>query len=188
MKSSLIISLLLVSSLAFAQQKIPSIDKSPLDMSYCPAGFPVLKIQQKANEPLLARVIYSRPALNGRKIFGGLVEYGKVWRLGANEATEIEIFKDVYIKHKKVKKGRYTMLAIPNENQWTVILNKESHTWGSYVYSSSKDLIRFEQNVEKTDSPVENFSIYFDNKEAGSYQMIMQWDSVKVTLPIMSVN
>lgn len=78
---------------AFTQNKIPSLDKSPLDMSYYPVNYPILKIQDKLTEPLLVRVTYSRPQVAGRTVFGELVEYGKVWRLGANEATEIEFLK-----------------------------------------------------------------------------------------------
>lgn len=103
-------------------------------MSYYPAGYPVLKIQDKATEPLVARVIYSRPQKNGRVIFGQLVEYGKVWRLGANEATEIEFFQTVHINNKKVKKGRYTLYCIPLPEKWTLIINKETDTWGSFKY------------------------------------------------------
>ena len=77
------------------QSNLPPVDKSPVDISYYPANYPVLKIQDKITEPLAARVIYSRPKKEGRVIFGELVEYGKVWRLGANEATEIEFFKPV---------------------------------------------------------------------------------------------
>ncbi len=93
--------------------KLPAIDKSPMDMAYYPVNYPVLKIQDKAAEPLAARVIYSRPQKEGRAIFGGLIEYGKVWRLGANEATEIELYRDVKIKDKKLAKGRYTLYAHP---------------------------------------------------------------------------
>ncbi len=64
-----------------------------MDMSYYPVNYPILKIQDKVTEPLVMRVIYSRPQLNGRKIFGELQAYGQVWRLGANEATEIEFLK-----------------------------------------------------------------------------------------------
>lgn len=169
------------------QEKAPGIDQSPMDLSYCPPNFPVLKIQQKITSPLIARVIYSRPALNGRKIFGGLLEYGKVWRLGANEATEIEFFKDVTIMKQKVKKGRYTLLAIPNPDKWTIILNKELDTWGAFLYNPKKDVVRFDQSIEITNSPVEHFSLYFDNPQPGPYNLIMQWDSVKVKLPVTSV-
>src|SRR5882762_615296 len=81
---------------------LPPIDKSPMDMSYYPVDYPVLKISDKVTEPPVARIIYGRPQKNGRVIFGGLVEYGKVWRLGANEATEIEFYKDVTINNKKI--------------------------------------------------------------------------------------
>ncbi len=70
-----------------AQTKLPPVDKSQLDMCYYPVNYPVLKIQDKITEPLVARIIYSRPQKNGRQIFGELVTYGEVWRLGANEAT-----------------------------------------------------------------------------------------------------
>src|SRR5215831_6151218 len=91
----------LLTSLCFchaqSDNSLPALDKSPMDMSYYPDNYPVLKIQDKVTEPLLARVIYSRPQKNGRIIFGDLVEYGKVWRMGANEATEIEFYKNVQI-------------------------------------------------------------------------------------------
>ena len=88
-----------------AQTKFPKVDKSPMDMVYFPDAYPHLKIQNKPTEPLIARVIFSRPQKNGRTIFGELLEYGKVWRLGANEATEIEFFQNVKIGNTKIKKG-----------------------------------------------------------------------------------
>src|SRR5687768_16049536 len=84
--------------------KIPPVDKSPLVMIYFPVDYPVLKIKEKTTEPLSVRVVYRRPARNNRTIFGDLVEYNTVWRLGANEATEIEFYKDVKIGGKKVPK------------------------------------------------------------------------------------
>src|SRR5438093_10216617 len=115
--------------MAFAQSetiKTPPLDKSPMDMAYYPDNYPVLKIQDKATEPVVARVIYSRPQKNNRVIFGELVEYNKVWRLGANEATEIEFFKDVKIGGKKIPKGKYTLYALVNPDQWAIIVNKET--------------------------------------------------------------
>src|SRR5687768_9424771 len=110
---TLITLLLLIPGLYAGAQKLPTLDQSPMDMSYYPAGYPVLKIQNKITEPLAMRVIYSRPQLNGRRVFGELQKLGEIWRLGANEATEIEFFKDVTINNKKVKKGRYTLYCIP---------------------------------------------------------------------------
>ena len=75
--------------LAFSQPALPPVDKSPMDMSYYPQNYPLLKVQDKTLEPCVARVVYSRPKKEGRPIFGELVEYGKLWRVGANEATEL---------------------------------------------------------------------------------------------------
>src|SRR5678810_710894 len=89
-KTSILVCLLVSFLFSFSQpSKLPEVDKSPMDVSYYPNNYPILKIQNKATEPLVARILYSRPQKQGRKIFGELVEYGKVWRLGANEATEI---------------------------------------------------------------------------------------------------
>jgi hypothetical protein len=91
----LVAAVLFLSVGAIAQSSLPAVDKSPLDICYYPLRYPNLKVQDKITEPLTARVIYSRPKKEGRTVFGGLVEYGKLWRLGANEATEIEFYKPV---------------------------------------------------------------------------------------------
>jgi hypothetical protein len=178
-------SLILFVACANAQTalKLPVIDKSPMDMAYFPNNYPVLKIQDKANEPLVARVIYSRPQKSGRVIFGELVEYNQVWRLGANEATEIEFYRDVKIGGKKVPKGKYTMYALVNPDQWTMILNKETDTWGAFKYDEKKDVLRVNVPAEKNTEPVEAFTMLFDKTAAGA-DLIMAWDDVKVTLPI----
>ncbi|MBC7826480.1 MAG: DUF2911 domain-containing protein [Chitinophagaceae bacterium] len=166
-----------------AQSKLPATDKSPMDMSYYPVNYPVLKIQNKASEPLVLRVIYSRPQKNGRSVYGELVEYGKVWRLGANEATELELYKDVKIGANKLKKGRYTMYAIPNPDKWTIILNKETDIWGAFQYDEKKDVLRTEITVEKRQEPVEMFSMAFE-KTNGGVNLVIMWDDVKAILPI----
>ncbi|MFN8242558.1 MAG: DUF2911 domain-containing protein [Ferruginibacter sp.] len=167
-----------------AQQKFPALDKSPMDMSYYPAGYPVLKIQDKATEPLVARVIYSRPQKNGRVIFGQLVEYGKVWRLGANEATEIEFFQTVHINNKKVKKGRYTLYCIPLPEKWTLIINKETDTWGSFKYDEKRDVIRIDVPTQKQTEPLDAFVMQFEKSATGA-NLTIAWDDVKVALPIV---
>lgn len=163
--------------------KLPEVDKSPLDVSYYPANYPILKIQNKAADPLVARVIYSRPQKQGRKVFGELVEYGKVWRLGANEATEIEFYQDVRIGGKKISKGRYTLYAMVYENSWTMILNKDTDTWGAFKYDSKKDIVRTDVPAQKTNDNVENMSMWFE-KINGGLSLVMAWEQVKVSLPI----
>jgi len=178
-----IFALLVSATIVHAQTLVPVLDKSPMDMSYYPAGYPVLKISDKITEPLLARVIYSRPQKNGRNIFGDLLEYGKVWRMGANEATEIEFFKDVKIAGSKVKKGRYTLYCIPYADKWTMIINKETDTWGSFKYDQKKDLLRTDLPVQKQTDSTEAFSTYFE-KNASGINLNIVWDNVKVSMPI----
>src|ERR1700739_404243 len=86
---------------------------------------------------------YSRPNIRGRKIFGGLVPYGEVWRLGANSATIIKFSDDVTIEGNKVPAGEYGMFAIPTQGDWTIILNKTAHQWGAYEYKQADDFLRF---------------------------------------------
>jgi len=178
-----IITSFLFSIAAFAQSNLPAIDKSPLDVCYYPDNYPVLKIQDKVSEPLVARVVYSRPKKEGRTIFGGLVEYGRVWRLGANEATEIEFYKPVNIGGKKVAKGRYTLYAIAIDSTWTFIVNKETDTWGSFRYDEAKDVVRTDVPVEKITEPVESLAMTFE-KANGNINLIVVWENIKATLPI----
>ena len=186
MKQLFVLFLLVISLQAPAQMNasnLPPLDKSPMDMSYYPVNYPILKIQDKATEPLIMRLIYSRPQLNGRKIFGELQEYGNVWRLGANEATEIEFFKDVKINGKKIKKGRYTLYAIPYPDKWTLIVNKETDIWGSFRYDQLKDVVRMNLPVMKNET-TEALTIVFDKTPSGA-DMNMYWEDVKVSLPIV---
>lgn len=183
-KTSVLICLLISFSFSFSQStKLPEVDKSPMDVSYYPNNYPILKIQNRATEPLVVRILYSRPQRQGRKVFGELVEYGKVWRLGANEATEIEFYKDVKIGGKKVSKGRYTLYAIASENVWTMILNKDTDTWGAFKYDSKKDVLRTDVVAQKTDEVVESMSMFFE-KSASGISLIIAWEQVKVALPI----
>lgn len=167
----------------FGQANLPAIDKSPMDMSYYPENYPVLKIRDKATEPLVARVLYSRPKREGRTIFGGLVEYGKVWRLGANEATEVEFYKPVNIAGKKIAKGRYTLYAVINETSWTFILNKDTDTWGSFKYDPSKDVVRVDAPVQKSTEMIDSMAMFFE-KTNGSIQLVVAWENIKAAMPI----
>ena len=164
--------------------KVPALDKSPMDMSYFPADYPILKTQNKVTEPPVARVVYSRPQRDNRIVFGNLIEYNKVWRLGANEATEIEFFKDVSIAGKKITKGRYTLYAIPTETKWTMILNKDTDTWGAFVYDEKKDVLRTDVPVQILPSAVDAFSMSFNKTDKGM-ELFIAWDTAGVTLPII---
>jgi hypothetical protein len=160
----------------------PGLDKSPMDMCYYPVDYPKLKMSGNVSEPLIARVIYSRPQKNNRIIFGDLIKYGSPWRLGANEATEIEFFKEVNITGKKVQKGRYVIYCIPRENNWTIVLNSDLYTWGLKI-DSTRDQYKFNIPVAKTRFPYELFTMEFEKADKGM-QLNMGWDSLKASLPI----
>ena len=162
--------------------QLPPLDKSPMDISYYPVNYPLLKIENKLTEPLALRLIYSRPQLNGRRIFGELQKFGEVWRLGANEATEIEFFKDVKINKTKIKKGRYTLYCIPYADKWTLIVNKDNDIWGAFKYDQLKDVVRMDVPIIKTDT-TEVLTIIFEKSSTGA-NMQMYWDDVKAVLPI----
>jgi hypothetical protein len=179
MKNLLFLLAVLFSTQLFAQQKPTDLDKSPLDVSYYPANFPILKMRGQANGDPAARIIYSRPQLKGRNIFGEEVKYNEVWRLGANEATELELFKNAVIGGKKIPKGRYTLYCIPTETKWTIIINKDNYSWGSFTYKSDKDVARIDVPVQKNSEQVEALTIYFENSS-----IAILWDNVKVNVPI----
>jgi len=182
--SLLILMMICASIIVSAQSRFPLLDKSPMDMSYYPVNYPILRIQDKATEPLVARVVYSRPQRNGRNVFGELLEYNKVWRLGANEATEIEFFKDVLINNKVIPKGKYTMYAIPTEEKWTLIINKETDIWGAFKYDSGKDVVRVDLPVQKQTEPLEAFVMFFEKANNG-FLLTAAWDNALVSLPIV---
>lgn len=179
----LIFCLVVSAASLFAQPNIPAVDKSGMDMSFYPVNYPILKIQDKLSGPLIARVIYSRPHKNGRSVFGELLHYGDLWRLGANEATEIELFKDVKINGTALKKGRYTLYCLPTPEKWTIIFNRETDTWGAFKYDSTKDVLRATVPVVKQKEPLEVFSIWFEKTSTGA-DMLMAWDHELARLPL----
>ena len=160
-------------------------DKSPMDMSYYPFGYPIMKVQNpNYKQPVQARVIYSRPQKNGRTVFGGIVPYGEVWRLGANENTEIEFFRNVHIGNKRLEKGRYSLFAIPQQGKWTLIFSKDLDSWGSFNYNQKNDVIRTDVNTSAVDNPFEYFTIVFD----GNGALVIAWENTKAVLPIRYSN
>lgn len=164
---------------AMAQPKYADLDKSPMDMSYYPSDYPILKMQGKANGEPSARLIYSRPQKKGRDLFGQEVKYNEVWRLGANEATELELFKNAVIGGKKIPKGRYTLYCIPAETKWTIIVSKDNYSWGSFTYKSDKDVARIDVPVQKNNEMTEALTMYFDTNN-----LEILWDNNKAEVPV----
>jgi hypothetical protein len=180
----LVVLLLTISVFGYAQTALPPLDKSPMDMCYYPVDYPVLKIQHKMDAPLIARVIYGRPQKNNRSIFGDLVPYDMIWRMGANEATEIEFFRDTKIDGKKLPKGRYTLYAVPSADTWIIVLNKETDTWGAFGYDQKKDVMRTAVKVITRPDMIDVFTICFEGKEKNKTSLMIAWDNKEVHLPI----
>jgi hypothetical protein len=181
--SCVLLSVVVISTAQTEGTKLPAVDKSPMDIAYYPDNYPVLKIRDKAEDYPVARVLYSRPQKAGRTVFGELVEYGKVWRMGANEATEIELYQSVKIAGKKIQKGRYTLYAIVEKEKWTIIINKDTDIWGSFKYDAKKDVLRTDVTVQKTTEVVESLSMVFDKTFTGA-NLVVAWDNVKVSIPM----
>jgi hypothetical protein len=169
----------LAGQLLLAQPKPTDIDKSPLDISYYPANYPIAKMRGQSNGEPSARLVYSRPQKRGRDIFGQEVKYNEVWRLGANESTELELFKNATIGGKKISKGRYTLYCIPTETKWTIIVSKDNYSWGSFTYKSDKDVARIDVPVQKNNEITEAFTMYFENNN-----LVILWDYIKAEVPV----
>jgi hypothetical protein len=130
-----------------------------------------------------AELIYSRPGIKNRKIFGDLVPYGKVWRTGANSATRLKFSDDVTFGGQTLKAGEYAVYTIPNEKEWDIIINKGSANWGT-EYKQEDDVMRVKAKPTKLDQPVESFTMQFANVKANSMDLEIIWDKTAVSVPI----
>lgn len=162
----------LLSTNAFAQ-KFPDLDKSVMDVAAFPTDY---KIADK-----LVKVTYSRPLLKGRSL-GELAPEGKVWRTGANEATEITLYVDMKLGGKAVKAGTYTLYAIPGKDNYTIIINKDLNVWGSYFYKEANDVARVSVPVTMAADSLEALSMVFTPSDNG-VTLNMGWDKTRVAIP-----
>ncbi|MEO6613002.1 MAG: DUF2911 domain-containing protein [Chitinophagaceae bacterium] len=128
-------------------------------------------------------VTYGRPYKKGRDIFGGLEKFGSVWRVGADEATTITFNKDTKFGGQNVPKGTYTLFALPEENEWLIILNGQLGQWGAFDYEKykDKDVAGVKVPVKKLENTVEQLTIRFDEKRN---EMIIEWDKTRVAVPV----
>src|ERR1700674_391698 len=110
---------------------------------------------------------YSSPRMKGRKIYGGLVPFGEVWRTGANEATTFIASSDVTVGGKAVPAGSYTIFTVPTADKWTLIVNKKTGEWGIPCKYESGELALVDMKVSKLPAPVENFTIAYDKSASG---------------------
>lgn len=159
------------------------VDISPMDITYFPVDYPLLKMEKRIDAPPLARVVYSRPHLQGRKLFQTLLKYGEPWRLGANESTELQLFASTEIQGKQITPGRYVLYCIPQVDKWTIILNTNIDSWGLHP-DSTKDIARFVIPVTQTPNHLEYYTMVFEKKQGGT-DLLMAWDNFEARLPFV---
>ena len=129
-------------------------------------------------------VSYSRPGIKGRTVFGDLVPFGKVWRTGANGATTVTFGEDVIIGGKKIAAGKYGLLSIPGQQEWTIIITKQTNVTNAAAYKESEDVVRFKAKAEEMSFPLETMMIAFNNIKSSSMDMMIIWDKTAVTFPV----
>ncbi len=127
---------------------------------------------------------YSRPGAKGRKIFGELVPFNKIWRVGANAATSIRFTDDVEMGGKKLDTGTYVMYAIPGIDVWEIIINKGIKNWGTEGYKETEDVCRFKTEPIKMKQKLETFTMQFANVKPESCELHIMWEKTSVVIPI----
>lgn len=128
------------------------------------------------------KLVYSRPNVKGRKIFGGMEPYGTVWRTGANSATVIKFTDDVTMDGYKIPAGEYGLFSIPGENEWTIIINKQPNQWGAYTYKQSDDFIRFTVKTEHLAALTETMTLNFTDVTPTNCNLQMRWEHSGFTI------
>jgi Protein of unknown function (DUF2911) len=127
---------------------------------------------------------YHRPLVNGRKIWGGVVPYGKVWRAGANENTTIEFSDSVWVEGKPLAKGTYGLHMIPNQDSWTVIFSKTNTGWGSYSYKQDEDALRVDVKPRPLAEQKEALEFEFEDLKPDSTAVTLKWEKLGVPFTV----
>ena len=168
---SIILLLLLPNWMASAQE--------PLKLRPSPLAIASVRYQDN-----YVKVTYSQPQKKNRKIFGELVPFGKVWRTGANEATELTTTQDIQIGGILLRAGTYSLFTVPEKDKWTIIINGDVGLWGAYNYNATKDIWRFDVPVQKNNKVYDAFTINIESRNEMA-ELLMMWDDVKVSVSII---
>lgn len=171
-----------VVSFVFAGLTLFSAQKSHAQAKFPPASS-TTKIEQSIGIKN-AILVYQRPNVNNRIIFGGLVPYDQVWRTGANGIPVLTLEEDVKIAGNTVPAGSYGLFTIPTKGDWTIILSKNIEQWGSYQYKESEDFLRFQTKSSKLSNKIETFTIAFEDVTPTGANLTLAWEKTKVSFPI----
>jgi hypothetical protein len=167
MKKMLLLSFALLATTFVFAQNAPKAQASPAAKAEGTIGDNAISIS------------YNQPAVKGRKIWGGLVPFGEVWRTGANGASAITLSKDLKIGDKTLPAGRYALFTVPTETEWTVIFNSNADQWGAYDYSDKKDVLRVKATSAKSDTFNERMTFAVKDNA-----IVLMWENLVVTLKV----
>ena len=148
-----------------------------------PAPSPLQTIKQDFGLGSI-EVSYSRPAVKGRKIFSDLVPFGNVWRTGANSATTLTFSDEVTIGGVKIAPGKYGLLSIPDKNNWTIIISKQTDVTSPAAYKQEMDIVRVNAAAVDIKNKMENFAIVIDNIKSNQCEIGLYWDKTKVSFTV----
>src|SRR5579859_2366639 len=177
MRKSIIIGGALIAALALAGVAV----QAQQDKASRPS--PPAKAECKLSGGKTVTIDYSSPRAKGRKIMGGLVPYGQVWRAGANEATAMTVSSDITVGGTAVPAGKYTLFTVPGEDKWSLVISKKTGEWGTAYPGPDNDLARIDMKVSKTAAPVENFTIAFD-QSGSACTLRMEWENTRASVDV----
>ncbi|WKK58920.1 MULTISPECIES: DUF2911 domain-containing protein [unclassified Sphingobacterium] len=170
------LTLLLASGLIFSAQQADAQIKLP------PASSTQFILQDLGISQV--SVVYQRPNMKGRKIFGDLVPYDQIWRTGANNATNITFQSDVKIEGQALEAGTYALFTLPGKEEWTIIFNKNAKQWGAYTYDKADDVLRVKVKPRALTNPIETFTIAFEEVNDQNLKACLLWEKTKVSFLI----
>lgn len=182
--------IILLSFFAFqvSAQDFAGLDQSIMDLVYYPAGAHRAGFAKTADEKAALmpriRIVYSRPLVKGRTIFGSLVKYGEPWRMGANESTEVTFYTPVKIGESVLAPGRYTLYCLPTADTWTLKVHPNLDGWGSFGYDASKDLATVTAKVSKSAENIEALSMTMYKAASGAVHLKVGWADSIAEFPI----
>ncbi len=172
--------------IAFNPVIFSGLDASPMDMAHYPSKSAYTNYMEgeEANIKPKVQVVYSRPYKKGRKVFGELLKTGDIWRVGANQSTEIIFFQDVKVGNLELKKGRYALYAEIKDGSWDMIFSKDLPAWGAANRDESKDIGRTNISLSSDTEVLENLTIIFEEKSDKLVHMVIGWDTTRAEMPI----
>jgi hypothetical protein len=156
--------------------------KPPEDKSKRPS--PPAHVEYKFPDGKMLRIDYSSPRMRGRQIYGGLVPYGQEWRVGANEATTFVTDTDLIVGGTPVPAGSYTLFALPNSDNWKLIISNKTGEWGIPYPGASFDFARIDMKLSTLPSPLEDFTIGLDGTDSGC-TLRLDWATMRAAVDIV---